>query len=157
MKWAILIFGVLVAGGFFTVKLSTKNGNDEYDEIFLREATANGIDPKLLKAIAMNESGLKFNYTQLERIGGTTGILHIKLSTAQDYEPELTATELSKPETQIRVAAKHIKRLLSVFNGDSGKVVAAYNAGEGRIQQGIIPQTTKEYLERFQRNYKRVG
>lgn len=142
-----------------TYEYITTNGkyNDQYDEYFLKYSKEQGIDAKLLKAIAMNESGAKLNYTQLEPIGGTSGIMHIKLSTARDYEKELTAEELKSPEVQIRVASKHIKRLLKVFNGDINNVVMAYNAGEGNIKKGKIPSITKDYIARYYRNIERLG
>lgn len=161
MPWlAIAFISILIlGGGYMTIEYITTSGkyNDNYDLLFLKYSKEQGIDARLLKAIAMNESGVQMNYTHLEPKGGTTGIMHIKLSTAQDYEKSLSAKDLENPETQIRVASKHIKRLLKVFNNDIDKTVMAYNAGEGNIKRGYIPKTTKDYIARYYRNIERLG
>ena len=135
--------------------LSTKGkGNDKYDELFLKYAQLEGLDAKLLKAIAMNESGQKMNFTHLEPIGGTTGIMHIKLETARDYNKKLTAEDLKNYEVQIQYAAKHLARLLKLF-GNEQKAIMAYNQGEGNTLKGKT--YAAEYYERFTRNKLLIG
>lgn len=140
-------------------RISTnKRLNDDYDNLFLSASAYAGIDPKILKAVAMNESGPRFEFMdKWEPVGGTIGILHVQFETAKDYAPNLTREEWLKPQMQISIAAQHIARLMKVFNNDLGKVIMAYNAGEGRIQSGVVPSVTRDYLERFWRNYNRLG
>jgi len=150
--YILIFFGAMA----MTLKnvLSTKGkGNDKYDEMFLKYAQLEGIDAKLLKAIAMNESGQKMNFTNLEPIGGTTGIMHIKLETARDYNKKLTAEDLKNYEVQIQYAAKHLGRLLKLF-GNEQKAIMAYNQGEGNTLKG---KTVSEYYNRYVRNKQLIG
>lgn len=151
-----LIFGF---GGLMTYRKISTNGryNDQLDHLFLKYGEAMKVPPEFLKALAMNESGTRFQYSDVfEPKGGTVGVMHIKLSTARDYEPDLTKEDLLLPENEIRVAAKFVADLWKQFNGDRVKVAWAYNAGASRVVAGILPSSTAEYLERFERNYNRV-
>lgn len=157
----VLIIGLAAlvgGGGFVAYKISTGGRyNDSLDPFFERYALENKLSPLLLKAIAMNESGLRFEFSDIfEPVGGTQGIMHIQLATARDYEPSLTAKDLQKPENEIRVAAKHVARLLEKYGGDERKVVWAYNAGEGNVTKGRIPPITADYIARFERNKNRI-
>jgi len=140
--------------------------NDQWDSLFVRYGKEFGVNPRLMKSIAANES-LLGQFSGYEPNGGTRGLMHIKLGTAQDYEKDLTEYDLywsvAADENQIRVATKHMKRLLKKFGHDEKKAVQAYNAGEGRIQQFItgkiesLPKTTVDYWDRYNRNFERLG
>ncbi|MFG1492539.1 transglycosylase SLT domain-containing protein [Halobacteriovorax sp. ZH4_bin.1] len=158
MKWilAMTAFSIFM-GGYMYYNISSKSFNDSLDHLFIKYAKESGIDPKIVKAMALTESGTQLDQKQYEPKGGTTGILHIKLTTARDYEPTLSAEKLAYDETQIRVASKHIKRLMGVFNNNVDLVAMAYNAGEGNILKGRVPEITKRHLERFKRYYNELG
>lgn len=78
-----------------------------------------------------------------------------------DYVNDLENTEyfpipLSKKLPK-RVSAQYIKHLMNFFDDDIEKVIAAYNAGEGRVSSLIktygddwkkhLPKETKEYIK----------
>jgi soluble lytic murein transglycosylase-like protein len=153
---AVLLFGGLTYMGLKRISTGGRF-NDDFDHLFLASANAVGVPPELLKAIAMTESGTRFEYSDIvEPKGGTVGIMHIKLSTARDYEPSMTAQDLLNPENEIRVAAKFVADLWAQFDGDMTKVAWGYNAGASRVHDNIMPITTREYIERFGRNLNRV-
>ena len=158
----ILIIGLAVYFFMKRQKIETNISgiNDDYDSLFVKYGKMFRVNPRLMKSIAANESYLG-QYGGLEPIGGTRGLMHIKLSTAQDHEADLTEYSLydspAATENQVRVATKHMKHLLSLFGGDEKKAVQAYNAGEGNIKKGRIPSTTVAYWDRYQRNFERLG
>lgn len=159
MNWLIGLGLLISLGAFMGLKKLSTNGkyNDTLDHLFLKHGIAQGVPPEFLKAIAMNESGVQFQESNIwEPKGGTIGVMHIKLSTARDYEPNLTQDDLKNVDTEIRLASKFIADLWGQFQGDMIKVAWAYNAGASRVKNNILPASTKEYLERFERNYNRV-
>ena len=46
------------------------------------------------------------------------------------------------------VAQRYLGDLLKRYQGDVSKAVAAYNAGPGNVDKGIIPQSTKDYVRK---------
>lgn len=131
--------------------------NDEYDELFKKYGKKEGVPPIMLKAIALNESWLG-KYDDEEPIGGTTGLMHIKLSTAQDFGDfswwDFSDLNPFRDENQIEAAAKYLKHLTKRF-GDEKRVVMSYNQGEGNTANG--KEYAQEYWERYNRNKKRLG
>lgn len=132
-----LILGIVSLLTFGASKLVGSNDKltRQYDELFLKYAVKFGLDPKMLKAIALNESSLGKN-KGYEPIGGTTGLMQIKLSTAQDFFKNLTAVELEKDEKQVESAAAFLASLKKQFPGDEKKVVMSYNQGAGNTRAG---------------------
>ncbi len=145
--------------------------NDDYDDLFLKYGALYGVSPKVLKAISANESMIG-KYQGLEPIGGTTGIMHIKLETARQHEPKITAQELSTPEGNIRVATKHFKYLMGLYSKypkeeQTEYAVKAYNGGQGRMQTILtLGDAVKEtgyyknmntYWDRFNKHKKKIG
>lgn len=136
----IIIFGVSKVVG------SNEKLTRQYDALFLKYATKYGLDAKMLKAIALNESTLGKN-KGYEPIGGTTGLMQIKLSTARDFFKNLTAIELESDEKQIETASAFLASLKKQFNGDERKYVMSYNQGAGNTRAG------KEYAADYYLKY----
>ena len=164
---ALIALGFVLKRNSRKIITAIKGINDDWDDLFIKYGKEFDVNPKLMKAIAANESYLG-KYDDWEPIGGTRGLMHIKLSTAQDYEPDLTEWDLfwnpfSADENQIRVATRHMSRLLDKYNNDERLAVQAYNAGEGRVNQFLsgkidqLPSTTIAYWDRYNRNYEKLG
>lgn len=139
--------------------------NDEFDNLFFESSKRNAINPNYLKAIGLNESWLG-KYKNYVTVNGrtTSGIMHLELPTARDYFPNITESELTRPENEIEIAARHFKWLLNEFNNDLELAVRAYNGGIGRVRQylnGEAPEiwvkNTNEYWERFNRNLEKLS
>lgn len=112
---------------------------DQYDGLFIKFAKRHGIAPALVKAIAANESYVG-KYQGHEPIGGTTGVMHIKLTTAQMFNKGLTKEELARPETEVEYAVRYIKWLWDRYGRyDTAQrvqfTVMAYNGGPGRMDE----------------------
>lgn len=124
-------------------RLNLKN-IDTFDEIIVRESEKVGIDPYLIKALIMVESG--FNPRAVSP-RGARGLMQIMpgLGKALDLHAPFD------PEENIRCGVKHFKHLLDLFNNDASLALAAYNAGEKSVLNygGIPPyEETIEYVQK---------
>ena len=145
---SLIVFGVSKVVG------SNEKLTRQYDALFLKYATKYGLDPKMLKAIALNESTKKKN-KGYEPIGGTTGQMQIKLSTARDFFKNLTAIELEDDEKQIETASAFLASLKKQFNGDERKYVMSYNQGAGNTRSG--KEYAKPYWEKYLKHKQLIG
>ena len=150
----ILFFLVLLIFGVSKIVGMNDKLTREYDELFIKYGLLYGIDPKILKAIALNESTLGKN-KGYEPKGGTTGLMQIKLSTARDFFPKLTAEELEKDEIQVMTASAFLASLKKTFKGDVKKMVMAYNQGAGATLNG--KQYALGYWDKFQKHLNLVS
>lgn len=110
------------------------NLTTEYDHLFIKYANKHGLDWKMLKAIALNESTLGKN-KGYEPKGGTVGLMQIKLSTARDYYPNLTDKDMMNDEIQVMSASAFLRDLLNKTK-DVKKAVMSYNQGLGNTLKG---------------------
>ena len=108
-----------------------------YDDVIRQYADSIGWDWRMLAAIVYQESRFALN-TRSHR--GAVGLMQIKPSTADSYN----ISDLLDPQKNISAGTKHLKRLDRMFGhyGLSREermkvVLAAYNAGEGRISECI--------------------
>lgn len=112
---------------------------DNHDGLLLKAARKYGLSPAMVKAVAANES-MVGKHTQLEAIGGTTGIMHIKLATAQEVSPGVTAVDLAKPAVDVDLGVKYLRKMYDRYKAlnESERIrfaVMAYNGGPGRADQ----------------------
>ncbi|WP_005033143.1 transglycosylase SLT domain-containing protein [Holophaga foetida] len=114
-------------------------------------ATAEGVDPFLARAIIQAESA--FNYRARSRVGAL-GLMQLMPQTAQRFG----VLDPFDPRQNISGGTKYLRWLLNRFKGDTTKVVAAYNAGEGAVERhgGIPPyKETRAYVPRVLDLYHR--
>ncbi|MBP9998965.1 MAG: transglycosylase SLT domain-containing protein [Bacteroidales bacterium] len=114
-------------------KKSRTGALSPYDDIMKEKADSLGLDWRLICAIAYKESRF---HIELKSNRGASGIMQIMPNTGRS----MGASDLSDPEQSIDVAARYLKHLFRIYRRiDSPQerrkfVLAAYNAGEGRIQ-----------------------
>lgn len=102
-------------------------------------AAKEGIDPNLLRAMAEVES--QFNPMAVSRLG-STGLLQVMPATARKYG----AQDLQDPAQVMAAGARYLKSLLTRYNGDWTKAVAAYNGGEEALDAGKLSEETQRYV-----------
>ncbi|MCM8595903.1 lytic transglycosylase domain-containing protein [Accumulibacter sp.] len=95
------------------------------------------VDSTLLKAIMAAESGFDPEAVSPK---GAIGLMQVMPATASRYglqsDTKKTVEEkLSDPKTNIRVGARYLRDLVRMFPDQPELVIAAYNAGEGAVQQ----------------------
>jgi soluble lytic murein transglycosylase-like protein len=116
---------------------------DPYIEMVARD---NGVDPSLVKAVALVESG--FN-PKAKSAKGAQGLMQLMPATAAQYG----VTNLRDPYQNLSAGAKHLRGLLDLYDGDVTLALAAYNAGSGAVTRyGGVPAyaETQDYVKKVQ-------
>jgi len=116
---------------------------DPYIEMVARE---NGVDPSLVKAVALVESG--FN-PKASSAKGAQGLMQLMPATAKQYG----VSNIHDPYQNLNAGAKHLRGLLDQYQGDVTLALAAYNAGSGAVTRyGGVPAyaETQDYVKKVQ-------
>ena len=116
---------------------------DPYIEMVARE---NGVDPTLVKAVALVESG--FN-PKARSAKGARGLMQLMPATAKQYG----VSNIHDPYQNLNAGARHLRDLLDRYQGDVTLALAAYNAGAGAVQRyGGVPAyaETQDYVKKVQ-------
>jgi soluble lytic murein transglycosylase-like protein len=115
-----------------------------------------GVEEELMRAVVAAESN--YNAHAVSN-AGAVGLMQVMPATAADYGVS-SVDALFDPETNLRTGARHLKRLLNKYDNDYGRVIMAYNAGEGvvdRTNSRVTYLETLNYTEAVINNYRRNG
>lgn len=121
-----------------------------FHPIILQEASRHEVDPALVKAIIMAESGYNPNAVSKK---GAKGLMQLMPSTAQ----ALGVEDAFNPEQNISGGVRYFKQLVNRFDGDVKLALAAYNAGSKKVRhyQGVPPyKSTHYYIEKVFKYYE---
>jgi soluble lytic murein transglycosylase len=95
----------------------------------------NGLDPFVIAALMVQESTFVANIRSPAK---AVGLMQLEPATARQYARRLglafSSTLLTTPESNIRIATAYLADQLRDF-GDLYLVLAAYNAGDGRVRR----------------------
>jgi len=125
-------------------------GEHLFHPIIVRVANEYEIDPALIKAIIMAESG--YNPKAISK-KGAAGLMQLMPGTAE----ALGVEDIFNPEHNINGGVLYFKRLVDLFEGDVKLALAAYNAGirKVRMYQGIPPfKATQYYIKKVFKYYE---
>src|SRR3977135_1604972 len=128
----------------------------ELEQAVRRAAQQHRVQPALLLAVMRAESS--FNPTAISK-AGAVGLMQLIPETAIRHG----VRNLYDANENITGGAKHLRYLLDLFHGNVRLAVAAYNAGERKVDQyGQIPpyKETQDYVKRvlvYYRSYKKDG
>jgi soluble lytic murein transglycosylase-like protein len=123
-----------------------------FGKIIYQEAKKNDLPPELVAAVVQQES--RFVPTARSH-AGAQGLMQLVPRTGK----WMGASNLMNPSDNVKAGAKYLRYLHDRFDGDSTKVIAAYNAGEGNVRRfrGVPPfKETQKYVKNvksFQRQY----
>lgn len=115
-----------------------------YAELFQAAGAKYGVDPRLLAAVAKQESSYNPNAVSA---AGAKGLMQLMPATARS----LGVSDPLDPEQAVTGAAKLLRDLLREF-GSTELALAAYNAGPGAVKRydGIPPYSeTQNYVKRI--------
>ena len=121
-----------------------------FHSIIIQTAIRYQVDPALIKAIIMAESG--YNPRALSK-KGAKGLMQLMPETAQDLNVE----DIFNPQQNINGGVRYFKKLVNQFNGDLKLALAAYNAGSKTVRQykGVPPfKETQYYIKKVLEYYQ---
>jgi soluble lytic murein transglycosylase-like protein len=123
-----------------TISKAAKSKIGNYETIINEAATAHQIDPQLVKAVILQESG---GNPKALSAKGAKGLMQLMDGTAR----MLGVRDSFDIKQNIHGGAKYLSSLLQKFEGDIKKALAAYNAGPAAVEKynGVPPyeETTK--------------
>jgi hypothetical protein len=125
--------------------------SEAYDSIIEKYASDYHLDASLIKSIIATESG--FNPKAISP-KGARGLMQLMPATAE----QLGVSNSFDPEQNIQGGVKHLRSLMTSFNEDISLSLAAYNAGENRVQRlGRIPpiKETQNYVQSVKKLYEK--
>jgi len=105
-----------------------------HEDIIRQQAADKDLDPALIAAIIYEESRFRDQTSH----AGARGLMQVAPATADSIARDsggiaFTREDLAIPQVNISYGAFHLHRLLERYDGDQTLAVAAYNAGEGRL------------------------
>ncbi len=118
--------------------------------IVIQAASRHQVDPALIKAIIMAESG--YNTRAISK-RGAKGLMQLMPATAQ----ALGVVDVFNPKQNISGGVRYFKKLVTQFDGDVKLALAAYNAGSRNVRhyQGIPPfKETRFYIKKVFKYYE---
>jgi soluble lytic murein transglycosylase-like protein len=116
----------------------------------IQTASRYQVDPALVKAIIMAESG--YNVRAISK-KGAKGLMQLMPTTAQ----ALGVEDAFNPKQNINGGVRYFKQLVEQFDGDITLALAAYNAGSRNVRnyQGIPPfKATRRYIKKVFKYYQ---
>ena len=137
-----------VSGDRYDATLLARAGR--YDAIIETAAVSASVEPNLLRAVIVVESG--FNSRAVSR-SGAMGLMQLMPATATRYG----VSNPYDPRENVHAGARYLKFLMDRFGHDVRLALAAYNAGEQAVDRngGKIPPfaETLEYVPRVLKVY----
>lgn len=122
----------------------------KYDSLFQSASEKYGVDYNLLRAIGLTESSYNPNAVSS---AGAVGIMQLMPSTAKAYG----VSNSYDPAQNINGAAQLLADLSRQYNGDTSKVLAAYNTGSGTVSKYGITSAGQKYINAVSKNYSTVS
>ena len=110
-----------------------------YESHFRRSSLNSNLPTALLFAIARQESAMQ---VKARSSADARGLMQLLPSTAQLVAKraragKLTTAQLYDPATNIKLGSHHLAWLMQRYNGQAPLAIAAYNAGEHRVDRWI--------------------
>jgi hypothetical protein len=133
-----------------SVSAVSANGGAGSEELLMRAAISEGLEPDFVRSVAMVESGLRQNSLSPK---GAIGLMQLMPGTAGQLgvDPKLA-------DQNAAGGAAFLRQLLLKYKGDSALALAAYNAGPKAVDKykGVPPYVeTHRYIVKVLREYQR--
>jgi len=118
-----------------------------YDSLIQDAAKRHSIDAALVKAVIKTESAFD---RRAVSPAGAMGLMQLMPTTAQRHG----VRDVFAPRENVEAGVRHLRMLLDRYGGNERLALAAYNAGEGRVDERMsVPAIaeTRDYVERVLR------
>jgi soluble lytic murein transglycosylase-like protein len=140
------------SGDRYDMMLLAKAG--QYDSIIEKAALSASVEPNLLRAVIVVESG--FNAHAVSK-RGAMGLMQLMPATATRFG----VSNAFDPRQNVHAGARYLKFLIDRFGQNVGLALAAYNAGEDAVARngGQIPpfSETMAYVPRVLKIYRALA
>jgi soluble lytic murein transglycosylase-like protein len=123
---------------------------ERFHPLIVRVSREHNVDPALVKAIIMAESG--YNPQAVSKVGAG-GLMQLMPQTADS----LGVQDIFDPEENVSGGVKYLKQLLNEFGGEIKLALAAYNAGSRKVKtcKGVPPiGATHAYINKVIEYYQ---
>jgi soluble lytic murein transglycosylase-like protein len=114
----------------------------ELDKLALESAQQEGVKPELVRAVIDEESGGRPCAVSWK---GAQGLMQLMPATSDQFGVK----DPFDPHQNVQTGAKLLKQLMTKYKDDTSLALAAYNAGEARVDgDGGVPQIpeTQKYV-----------
>lgn len=125
-------------------------GAGDLARTILAAAGRHGVDPLLVKAVILAESGGRRWATSPK---GAMGLMQLMPATARRFG----VADPFDPAQNVAGGTRYLRWLLDRFGGDVTLALAGYNAGEGAVERhgGVPPyRETRNYVRAVQSNHR---
>ena len=144
-------FSAILAGVQKNDSLTEESfASDDISKMVLFASKKHGIDSKLALAVAKVESNLS---PDVVSSAGAVGVMQLMPETARG----LGVRNSKDPRENIDGGVRYLKELMTTFDGDMTKAIAAYNAGPQAVKKynGTPPYSeTQDYVAKVMAQYK---
>jgi soluble lytic murein transglycosylase len=103
-----------------------------YLEVLTKALKGEGLDPIVVLALIRQES--VFNPLARSPVGAR-GLMQLMPKTAKRFRRNVGDKQLVNPQINIELGTKYFKNLIKRYDGNLVYVLAAYNAGESRVER----------------------
>ena len=110
-----------------------------HEDIIRQQAADKGLDPALIAGVIYTESRFRDQTSH----AGAKGLMQLLPSTADDIARKSGGTafvqgDLADPQVNISYGSFYLRYLIRRYGGNEVLAIAAYNAGEGRVDKWIF-------------------
>jgi soluble lytic murein transglycosylase len=110
-----------------------------HEDIIRQQAADKGLDPALIAGVIYTESRFRDQTSH----AGAKGLMQLLPSTADDIARKSGGTafvqgDLADPQVNISYGSFYLRYLLRHYGGNELLAVAAYNAGEGKVDEWVF-------------------
>jgi hypothetical protein len=130
--------------------LPTASGPVDFEVLVAEAAQRHGLDPALVRAVVGVESGFQ---PQAVSRKGAQGLMQLMPATARD----LGVADPLDPAANLDGGSRYLSALVTRYEGDLTKALAAYNAGMGAVARhgGVPPYAeTRKYVQKVLGRYQ---
>ncbi|MCP5092571.1 MAG: lytic transglycosylase domain-containing protein [Gammaproteobacteria bacterium] len=124
-----------------------------YDSMIRAEAISAEVEPELLRAVIVVESGFD---AKAVSSAGAQGLMQLMPATAKNYG----VNDVFDPQQNIRGGARYLRDLIDRYDKNYELALAAYNAGEEAVRKygNNIPPfaETQKYVPKVMNIYSRL-
>ncbi len=125
-----------------------------FEQEITRSAQQSGLDPALILAVVMEESGGDPLATSSR---GAQGLMQLMPGTAK----EMGVDDSTSPSQNLAGGSRYLSKMMKRYDGNLELALAAYNAGPGNVDKagGQVPgfKETRSYVQRVQDRFKALG